>query len=126
TFVATSGDERWIPWDALRALPGVREVIEKPPAAYFASRALRAHDTVVNLGGVAVGGGRPVIIAGPCAVENERDTVDTAMAMRDAGVDIFRGGIFKPRTTPYNYQGIGRRGLDILAAVRERKSTRLN
>jgi len=80
----------------------------------------RAHDTVVNIGGVAVGGGRPVIIAGPCAVENERDTVDTAMAMRDAGVDIFRGGIFKPRTTPYNYQGIGRRGLDILAAVRER------
>jgi 3-deoxy-7-phosphoheptulonate synthase len=119
TFLATSGDERRIPWERVRSLAGLREVIETPPPFYFAARAAFPADTAVFVGDVAIGGGAdPVVIAGPCAVENRADTLEAAAAVKAAGARIFRAGVFKPRTTPYNYQGIGREGLAILAEVR--------
>jgi 3-deoxy-7-phosphoheptulonate synthase len=74
----------------------------------------------VQVGKVAVGGERPVIIAGPCAVESLAQTIEIALAVRDAGGDMLRGGAFKPRTNPYSFQGLGERGLEILAEARER------
>ncbi len=73
----------------------------------------------VVVGGVAVGGGRPVVIAGPCAVETREQTLRVARAVKAAGGDMLRGGAFKPRTNPHSFQGLGQAGLDILAEARE-------
>ena len=73
----------------------------------------------VSIGGVTVGGARPVVIAGPCAVEGFDQTLAIARACQAAGADMLRGGAFKPRTSPYDFQGLGRAGLEILAAARE-------
>jgi len=74
--------------------------------------------TIVNVGGVEVGHGL-VIIAGPCSVESEKQTIETALAVKAAGADMMRGGAFKPRTSPYAFQGLGLQGLKILAKARE-------
>ncbi|MFQ5655511.1 MAG: 3-deoxy-7-phosphoheptulonate synthase, partial [Planctomycetota bacterium] len=74
----------------------------------------------VKVGSVAVGGELPVIIAGPCAVESLEQTLEIAEEVRDAGGEMLRGGAFKPRTDPYAFQGLGEKGLEILAKVRER------
>jgi 3-deoxy-7-phosphoheptulonate synthase len=79
---------------------------------------MRPHDTVVRVGAVEIGESRPVIIAGPCSVESHEQTVGTAMALRELGADILRGGAFKPRTSPYSFQGLGREGLEILSEAR--------
>ena len=73
----------------------------------------------VRVGPVVVGGGRPVVIAGPCAVESREQTLAIARACRDAGADMLRGGAYKPRTSPYDFQGMGRAGLEILAEARD-------
>lgn len=73
---------------------------------------------IVSVGGVEVGGMRPVVIAGPCSVESLEQTFDIARACRGAGADMLRGGAFKPRTSPYDFQGLGRAGLEILAEAR--------
>ncbi len=72
----------------------------------------------VRVNGVTIGGRRPVIIAGPCAVESFEQTLAIAQAVREAGADLLRGGVYKPRTNPYSFQGLGRQGLEILAEVR--------
>ena len=84
-------------------------------AAYEGNRRIRE----VDVGGVTVGAGRPVTIAGPCAVESYEQTVAIARACLAAGADLLRGGAYKPRTSPYDFQGLGREGLEILAAARE-------
>lgn len=73
----------------------------------------------VQIGPVTVGAGPPTVIAGPCAVESEQQTLEIAKAVRDAGGDMLRGGAFKPRTDPYSFQGLGEKGLEILAKARE-------
>ncbi len=73
---------------------------------------------IVHVGGVPVGGARAAVIAGPCAVESYEQTLAIARACRAAGADMLRGGAHKPRTSPYDFQGLGREGLEILAAVR--------
>jgi 3-deoxy-7-phosphoheptulonate synthase len=120
-FLATSGDERELPLDAVQAHAGVADVVDSPPPFFFTSRSFKEDASIVRIGDVEVGGGRePVVIAGPCAVESRTDVLETAAAVKEAGAKVFRAGLFKPRTTPYNFQGIGRRGLEILAEVRER------
>lgn len=74
----------------------------------------------VQVGSVSVGAGRPVVIAGPCAVESRAQTLEIAQQALDAGADMLRGGAFKPRTNPHSFQGLGERGLEILAEARER------
>ena len=83
-------------------------------AAFAGNRETR----VVDVGGVPVGGERAVVIAGPCAVESHDQTLAIARACRAAGADMLRGGAYKPRTSPYDFQGLGRAGLEILAAAR--------
>ena len=81
---------------------------------------MAAHDTtIVRVGRAAFGGPDPVVIAGPCAVESEAQTLAAARAARDCGADMLRGGAYKPRTSPYDFQGLGEDGLKILAAARD-------
>lgn len=83
------------------------------------SREMKPEKTIVRIGSVAVGADRPVIIAGPCAVESERQLLETARAVKQAGAHILRGGAFKPRTSPYAFQGLEEEGLKLLARARE-------
>ncbi len=98
-------------------LPGVLEVIRVSNPYKLVSREAKAEDTVVRVGGVPVGGGHFAVMAGPCSVESEEQTLTIARAVRAAGAHILRGGAFKPRTSPYSFQGLGKRGLEILSQV---------
>jgi len=105
--------------EALR-LPGVSGVHPKHAPFMLASREFRPHaPTVVKVGDVRIGGGRPVMIAGPCVVESREETIAIARMVKAAGADMLRGGAFKPRTSPYAFQGLGEEGLEHLAAARE-------
>lgn len=84
----------------------------------LASRYAHPDKTVVYVGGVAIGAGEPVVTAGPCSVESESAIVEAALAARDAGAHLLRGGVFKPRTSPYSFQGLGLEGLPLLARAR--------
>ncbi len=98
-------------------LPGVLEVITVSHPYKLVSREAKADDSVVRVGGVPVGGGHFAVMAGPCSVETEEQTLAIARAVRATGAQILRGGAFKPRTSPYSFQGLGKRGLEILSQV---------
>lgn len=100
-------------------LPGVSKAIPISKPYKLVSRELHREPSVVIVGDVAVGGDRLVVIAGPCGVEDRNRTMDIARAVRKHGAVLFRGGAFKPRTSPYSFQGLGEEGLKILAEVRE-------
>ena len=100
-------------------LPGVKETIPVSKPYKLVSREFEQTDTIVTLGDVAIGGDHFVIIAGPCAVESETQALTIGRAVRSQGARIFRGGAYKPRTSPYSFQGLGEEGLKILAKVRE-------
>src|SRR3989441_11760753 len=89
------------------------------PPFRLASRQTRPETTVVNAGGVAIGAGRLVVMAGPCSVESRPQIRDTARRVKAAGADMLRGGAYKPRTSPYEFQGLGRKALEWLAEARE-------
>jgi 3-deoxy-7-phosphoheptulonate synthase len=97
----------------------VLEVIPVTHAYKLVSREEKAEDTVVSIGGVAVGGPGLVLVAGPCAVESREQMLTVARLVKQAGAHILRGGAFKPRTSPYSFQGLGEEGLRLLAAARE-------
>jgi 3-deoxy-7-phosphoheptulonate synthase len=101
-------------------MAGVKEVIPVTRPYKLVSREFQSEDTVVQVGDVAVGNGHLTIIAGPCAVESETQALTIAGHVKRAGAQIFRGGAYKPRTSPYAFQGLGEEGLKILARVREK------
>lgn len=101
-------------------LAGVAEAIRVTKPYKLVSRDLKHDDTVVRVGDVKIGRGEPAIIAGPCAVETYEQTMEIGEIVAASGVKLFRGGAFKPRTSPYSFQGHGLEGLKILAAVREK------
>jgi 3-deoxy-7-phosphoheptulonate synthase len=97
----------------LSALSGVERLVETPYR--LASRALHPDKTTIQVGSVTIGGAQPVVIAGPCAVEGEEQILAAARAAKAAGAQLLRGGAFKPRTSPYSFQGLGLPGLQALA-----------
>jgi len=101
--------------DALELLPGVEQVIPVSKPYKLASREFHPQDTIVKLNGVTIGGNGIVVMAGPCAVESEEQLLSTARAVKAAGATVLRGGAFKPRTSPYQFRGLGEGGLAILA-----------
>jgi len=101
--------------DTLELLPGVEQVIPVTKPYKLASREFHPQDTIVKLNGVTIGGNEIVVMAGPCAVESEEQLLSTAQAVKAAGATILRGGAFKPRTSPYQFRGLGESGLKILA-----------
>jgi 3-deoxy-7-phosphoheptulonate synthase len=105
--------------DMLEMLPGVDEVIRVSKPYKLSSREFHPLDTTIEVGGVTIGGKEIVVMAGPCAVENEQQLLETARAVKAAGATILRGGAFKPSTSPYQFRGLGEQGLELLAQVRK-------
>jgi 3-deoxy-7-phosphoheptulonate synthase len=119
TIIGLVGDTaRFVGLD-LDNLPGVDHLIQVGKPYKMVARALHPQPTTVKVGPAAVGRGLFTLIAGPCAVESEEQAVAAARAAKQAGATILRGGAFKPRTSPYSFQGLGDRGLEILADCRE-------
>ena len=100
-------------------MPGVKEAIPVTRPYKLVSREFQPEETIIRIGDVAIGNGSLTIIAGPCAVESETQALTIAKHVKAAGAQVFRGGAFKPRTSPYSFQGLGKEGLEILAKVRE-------
>ena len=120
TTVGLIGNDGRVDSSRVEALPGVAEVIHVTKPYKQVSREWREENTVVTIGpGVSFGGAEVVIIAGPCSVESEEQIVNAARAVRAAGASALRGGAFKPRSSPYSFQGLGKRGLELLALARQ-------
>jgi 3-deoxy-7-phosphoheptulonate synthase len=119
TAIGITGNKGAVDAPIFEGLPGVLEVIPVTHAYKLVSREVKAEDTVVDIGGVAVGGPSLVIVAGPCAVESREQMLTVAREVKRAGAQLLRGGAFKPRTSPYSFQGLGEEGLKILAAARD-------
>src|SRR6266404_4724292 len=117
TIIGVIGDEDQLQVEPLAAIPGVEQVLPILKPFKLASRDFKPADTVVNVAGVRIGGGSLAMIAGPCAVESAEVLEDIASAVKQAGANILRGGAFKPRTSPYSFQGMGEEGLKILRDV---------
>jgi len=118
--ISITGNLKPIDPSRFESFPGVVDVVPIGPPYSLAARENKPDDTRVRIGsrGVA-GGGGVFIVAGPCAVENEEQLLTTAHFMKSAGADALRGGAFKPRSSPYSFQGLGRQGLELLAKARE-------
>jgi 3-deoxy-7-phosphoheptulonate synthase len=101
-------------------LSGVKDAIHVTRPYKLVSREFKHEDTIIQIGDVSIGSGNLAIIAGPCAVESEYQALTIAEHVRRSGAQLFRGGAFKPRTSPYSFQGLGEEGLKILAKVREK------
>ncbi len=114
TVLGAVGDKRDIDKRDLELLPGVREVFSITKAYKLASREFHHEDTVIQIGRVKIGGDQVVIMAGPCAVENREMVLTTAELLQANQVQVIRGGAFKPRTSPYSFQGLGEEGLRYL------------
>ncbi len=119
TAVGITGNQGTVEPTAFEDLPGVLEAIKVSHPYKLVSREFHPEDTVVSIGGVLVGGTRLAIIAGPCAVESLEQTVTIAREVKARGAHLLRGGAYKPRTSPYAFQGLGEEGLKILAAARQ-------
>ncbi len=120
TIIGAVGDEREkVRLMAAENMPGVEKVMPILQPYKLASRETRDGNTVIQVGDVQVGGPSCIVIAGPCAVENENQLMQTAVAVKEAGAAMLRGGAFKPRTSPYSFQGLEEDGLKILAKARE-------
>jgi 3-deoxy-7-phosphoheptulonate synthase len=118
TAIGITGNRGSIETAALENLPGVVEIIRVSAPYKLVSREAKRENTVVSVGGVPVGGPALAIVAGPCAIESETQAIEVACAVRRAGANLYRGGAFKPRTSPYSFQGLGEEGLRILSRVR--------
>jgi 3-deoxy-7-phosphoheptulonate synthase len=119
TAVGLVGNDGRVEAGRLSALPGVKEVIHVTQPYKQVSREWRPEPTIVELaGGVKIGGPDVVVIGGPCSVESEQQILATARLVRDAGGVMLRGGAYKPRTSPYSFQGLGKKGLKLLALAR--------
>jgi 3-deoxy-7-phosphoheptulonate synthase len=105
--------------EEMEVLPGVSEVVRISKPYKMASREFHPDNSVVQVGNVTVGGPEPVIMAGPCSVEDEEQVVSTARAVKAAGATILRGGAFKPRTSPYSFRGMGLEGLKLLDLAKQ-------
>lgn len=117
--IAVSGDPREVDHTKFNILPGVDRVITISPPYKLASREFHPEDSIISIPGVEKEQGEVLIIAGPCSVESRSQLLETAQAVKEAGGHALRGGAFKPRTSPYSFQGMGEKGLIMLAEARE-------
>jgi len=120
TTIGLVGNDGRVDGSRLAALPGVQEIIHVTKPYKQVSREWKADSTLVRLpGGLTVGGDEVVVMAGPCSVESEQQILEAARAVREAGATVLRAGAYKPRSSPYSFQGMGRAGLKLLARARE-------
>jgi 3-deoxy-7-phosphoheptulonate synthase len=119
TAIGITGNKGSVEPGAFENLQGVAEVIPVSAPYKLVSREAKREDSVVSIGGVPIGGRALGLVAGPCAVESEGQAIELGHLVRDAGANLYRGGAYKPRTSPYSFQGLGLEGLRILKKVRE-------
>ena len=119
TVIGVVGDTGKIDRELISSLPGVSKILKVQEPFKRANRAFKKEDTIVNVSGVKIGEKKPVIIAGPCSVESEEQVINIAKSVKSAGSSILRGGAFKPRTSPYAFQGLALDGLKILKLAKE-------
>jgi 3-deoxy-7-phosphoheptulonate synthase len=120
TTIGLVGNDGRVDGSRLAALPGVQEIIHVTKPYKQVSREWKAETTVIRLpGGLTVGGDDVVVMAGPCSVESEQQILEAARAVREAGATVLRAGAYKPRSSPYSFQGMGRAGLKLLERARE-------
>ncbi|MCK4391199.1 MAG: 3-deoxy-7-phosphoheptulonate synthase [Desulfobacterales bacterium] len=121
TIIGAVGDERGkVVLKAVEMMPGVEKIMPILAPYKLASRETKEGNTVIKVGEVEIGGPKFVVIAGPCAVETEDQLMESAFVVKKGGASMLRGGAFKPRTSPYSFQGLGEEGLKILAHAREK------
>ncbi len=118
TIIGVIGDERPVNETAFRLLDGVEKIVRVLTPYKLASRDFHPQDTVVPIDGLQIGARQVILIAGPCAVESREQLLETARAVKGAGAHLLRAGAFKPRTSPYSFQGLGRAALEMLAEAR--------
>ncbi|MBI2357770.1 MAG: 3-deoxy-7-phosphoheptulonate synthase [Deltaproteobacteria bacterium] len=119
TIVGAIGDERLLADQTLESFPGVEKVLPILKPYKLVSREFQKEDTVIEVNGHKIGGKKIHVMAGPCSVESREQVQETALSVREAGATFLRGGAFKPRTSPYTFQGLGEEGLNYLARARE-------
>ncbi len=120
TAIGITGNKGAVDASRLEQMPGVVRVIHVTAPYKLVSREFHEQDTIVDVSGVKVGGDRFVLMAGPCAVETAEQIDTIAAILKDSGAHILRGGAFKPRTSPYSFQGLGEKGLQLLSDVSQR------
>ena len=120
TIIGAVGDGHYVAKEMFEALPGVESVQRISQPYKLASRQFHEQDSVFQLDGFSVGGIEIPIIAGPCSVESRAQILEIAQAVKEGGANALRGGVFKPRTSPYAFQGLGEEGLEYMAEAREK------
>jgi 3-deoxy-7-phosphoheptulonate synthase len=120
TIIGAVGDGHYVAKEIFEALPGVMEVQRISKPYKLASRQFHEQDSAFPLDGFTIGGTEIPIIAGPCSVESREQILEVAQAVKEAGANALRGGVFKPRTSPYSFQGLGEKGLEYMAQAREK------
>ena len=119
SVIGIIGDTTKVDPESIEVDPAVEKVMHVSEPYKLANRAFHPEDSVIDVGGVKIGGGHLAVIAGPCSVESKEQVIEIAKAAKAAGANLLRGGAFKPRTSPYAFQGMGSAGLDILVAAHE-------
>lgn len=119
TVIGAIGDKRQFNPQTISSMPGVENLVPIMRPFKLASRELKQVPSLIELDDVKIGGNEIIVMAGPCAIENEESFLETAIKVKEAGAKILRGGAFKPRTSPYAFQGLEEDGLKMMAAARE-------
>lgn len=119
TIIGVIGDERQISDSIFKSLPGVENVIPILKPYKLVSREFKKESSIIKIGDVLIGNGHRAVIAGPCSVENEDQIIQSAMIAKKYGANLLRGGAYKPRTSPYTFQGLGVEGLKLLQKAKE-------
>lgn len=119
TVIGAIGDKRLLNTHSISSMPGVENLVPIMKPYKLAGKELKQNQTIVEIGDVSIGGKEVIVMAGPCAIESEESFIETAIKVKEAGAKILRGGAFKPRTSPYAFQGLEEDGLKIMSAGRE-------
>lgn len=126
TVIGAIGDKRVLSESTISLMPGVENIVPIMKPYKLASRELKRTPSVIDMGdNVSIGGNEIAVIAGPCAIENEASFIETALKVKEAGAKILRGGAFKPRTSPYSFQGLEEDGLKIMLAAKQATGMKL-
>jgi 3-deoxy-7-phosphoheptulonate synthase len=119
TIIGAIGDERLMADQTLESFPGVEKVLPILKPYKLVSRDFQKHNTIIEVSGRQIGGKKVHVMAGPCSVESRDQVLESAIPVKEAGATFLRGGAFKPRTSPYSFQGLGEEGLDYLMHARK-------
>jgi 3-deoxy-7-phosphoheptulonate synthase len=119
TIIGVVGDGRLADLQHLENLPGVDSIVRVLKPFKLVGRDFHPQDTIIKVNGLEIGGGRIVVMAGPCAIESESQLFAAAKAVKEAGARVLRGGAFKPRSSPYSFQGLGEEGLKLIARAKK-------